>query len=256
VQGKALGTALLLLLCLLGGCGGGGGEQSSTSPEGAAPSASGTSPAQAKSPQDAEEAAAKLKAGAEQIKRRREGSRPEESRGAPSPAEKEGGGEGRAKLPPARPANSHHDSGGGTAPFATKTGDNSIQESGTEGSPSETQAAAAVLHAYLDARVAHRWADACFYLSAGYAATIEAFAERYAKDKGVKSCAEVLEGLATGSSQQALVATAKADVGALRIEGDHGFVLYRGAGGEPFAMPMVREGGAWKVGSLEGAPLG
>jgi hypothetical protein len=51
------------------------------------------------------------------------------------------------------------------------------------------------------------------------------------------------------------VASARSDVGALRIEGDHGFVLYHGPGGEPYAMPMVMEGGAWKVGSLEGAPL-
>jgi hypothetical protein len=250
VQGKALGTALLLCLCLLAGCGGGGGDSGSASPEGRAPSTQSEASTQATSPEDAEEVAAQLDQSAEQIKREREG---QESQGPDSPSAKE---EGKAKLPPAQPANHHHDSGGGTAPFATKEGDNSVQESGKEGSPSETQAAAAVLHAYLDARVAHRWADACFYLSAGYAATIEAFAQRYAKDKGVKSCAEVLEALATGSSQQALVATAQADVGALRIDGDHGFVLYRGAGGEAFAMPMALEGGAWKVGSLDGAPLG
>jgi hypothetical protein len=251
VQGKALGTALLLCLCLAVGCGGGGGDSSSTSNAGTAPTAeTGTSAAGAKSP---EEALTRLHRSTERIKRQREGHQAEESQGAHSPAAKE---EGQAKLPPAQPANPHHDSGGGTATFATKTGDNSIQESGKEGSPSETQAAAAVLHAYLDARVAHRWSDACFYLSAGFAATIEAFAERYAKGKGVKSCPEVLEALATGSSQQALVASAHADVGALRIEGDHGFVLYHGPGGEAYAMPMVLEGGAWKVGSLEGAPLG
>jgi hypothetical protein len=247
VQGKALAAALLIALCLLGGCGG-GGEPSSRSTQG-----SESSPAQAKAPQSAEEAAAQLKDRAGRIKREREGHGQ-----APAPTQSKGKDEAQApaKLPPAQPPNAHHDSGGGTAQFATKEGDNSIQESGTEGSASETQAAAAVLHAYLDARVAHRWDDACFYLSAGYAATVEAFAERYAKGKGVKSCAEVLEGLASGSSQQALVATARADVGALRIEGDHGFLLYRAPGGEPYAMPMVLEGGAWKVGSLEGAPLG
>jgi hypothetical protein len=249
VQGKALGTALLICLCLISGCGGGGGGPSQSTPEG-----SQGSPAQA--PQSAQEAATQLKDSAERIKRQREGRESEASQGNGSPAGKEEEGEAKAPLPPAQPQSTHHDSGGGTAQFATKTGDDSIQESGKEASPSETQAAAAVLHAYLDARVAHRWSDACFYLSAGFAATVEAFAERYAKGKGVKSCPEVLEGLASGSSQQALVATARADVGALRVEGDHGFVLYHGPGGEPFAMPMVREGGAWKVGSLEGAPLG
>jgi hypothetical protein len=248
VQGKALATALLIALCLLVGCGGGGG-QSSAPNAGTAPTAeTGTSAAGAKSP---EEALTRLHRSTERIKRQREGQAK-----SPSPAKGEAQGKPAPPQPPAHPTDTHHDSGGGVAPFATKTGDNSIQESGTEGSPSETQAAAAVLHAYLDARVSHRWADACFYLSAGSAATIEAFAERYAKGKGVKSCPEVLEALATGSSQQALVASAHADVGALRIEGDHGFVLYRGPGGEAYAMPMVLEGGAWKVGSLEGAPLG
>lgn len=250
MQGKALAAALLLCLCLIGGCGGGGGEESTSAPEGSEPSS-----AQATSPQSAEAAAAKLKDSAARIKREREG-QAEGGQGSGSAAEKEGEGETQASLPPARPKNAHHDRGGGTAQFATKGGDDSIQESGAEGSPSETQAAAAVLHAYLDARVSHRWADACFYLAAGYAATIEAFAERYAKGKGVKSCPEVLEAFATGSSQQALVASARADVGALRVEGDHGFVLYYGVGGEPYAMPMALEGGAWKVGSLEGAPLG
>jgi hypothetical protein len=247
VQGKALATALLACLCLLGGCGGGGGE-SSTSAQGTT-----TSSAQAKAPQSAEEAAAQLQQSAERIKRQREGQAQAQR---PSTSQGKEQGQSAAPPPPAQPTTTHHDSGGGTAQFATKTGDNSIQESGTEGSSAETQAAAAVLHAYLDARVAHRWDDACFYLSAGFAATVEAFAQRFAKGKEVKGCAEVLEALSSGSSQQALVATARADVGALRVEGDHGFLLYLGPGGEPYAMPMVLEGGVWKVGSLEGAPLG
>ena len=226
----------------------GEGTQSSNSSQGARALA-----AQARSPQSAEEAAARC-AKARSGSSAKEKAKPQGSQGTGSAAGKEG--EGQASLPPAQPENTHHDSGGGISRFATSEGDNSIQESGTEGTPSQTEEAAAVLHAYLDARLAHRWSDACFYLSAGYAATIEAFAERYAKKKGIEGCPEVLEALATGSSRQALVATASADVGALRIEGDHGFVLYRGAGGEPYAMPMAIEGGAWKVGSLEGVPLG
>jgi len=62
----------------------------------------------------------------------------------------------------------------------------------------------------------------------------------------------VLEALAEGSSQEELEAAAKADVGSLRIEGDHGFLLYRGAGGMAYAIAMVTEGGAWKVGAVDG----
>jgi hypothetical protein len=246
LPGKALGTALLACLCLAVGCGGGGAESSS------APAGSEPSSAQAKTPQGAEEAAAQLRQSARRIRREREG-QAGGSQGARSAKKEEAG---KASLPPAQPEKTHRDSGGGTAQFATKGGDNSIQESGTEGSSSQTQAAAAVLHSYLDARVAHRWADACFYLSAGYAATVEAFAQRYVKGEGVKGCPEVLAALSSGSSQQALRATAHADVGALRLEGDHGFVLYHGPGGAPYAMPMVLEGGVWKVGTLEGTPLG
>jgi hypothetical protein len=249
VQGKALVPALLASLCLLsGGCGGGGGGQSQSAPQGS------ESSARAKAPQRIKKAAGQLKDSAAQIKikRERETHPVQDGLGAPSDAQE---GKAKAKLPPVQPANPHHDSGGGTAQFATKTADNSIQESGTEGSAAETQAAAAVLHAYLDARVARRWSDACFYLSAGFAATIETLAERYAKDKAIESCPEVLEAFVSGSSQRALIETARADVGALRIEGDHGFLLYHGPGGVPYAMPMVIEGRDWKVGSLEGTPL-
>lgn len=250
MQGKALALALFVCLLLIGGCG--GGESSSTQ------QGSDTSPAQATSPQGVKEAAGELKDNTERIKRERQGQEADQSKSTgPGPDLANSPDHGKsAGLPPAHPQNPHHDSGGGTAPFTTKSGDNSIQETGHQASASQTEEAAAVLHAYLDARIAHHWEEACFYLSAGYAATIEAFAQRYAKDKGVKSCSEVLGALATGSSQQALRASAQADVGALRIEGDHGFVLYRGPGGEALAMPMVIEGGAWKVGSLDGAPLG
>ena len=244
MQGTRLALIALLACLALAGCG--GGSSSTTASE----------TTQAKSPQGVEEAAAQLKDSAARVKREREGEEADQGKSTGSGSNQANSQDHAAALPPARPQNTHHDSGGGTSQFATKTGDNSIQESGREGSPTETEEAAAVLHAYLDARVANQWSDACFYLAASYVATIELFAERYAKGKGVKSCPEVLEALASGSGQQVLSVTAKADVGALRIQGDHGFLLYHGAEGAPYAMPMVREGGAWKVGSLDGAPLG
>lgn len=237
MQGKALALLALLLACLAAGCGGGGGDTSGPS-------------GQSGSTQAAPQAVQKLRSSAKRVEAER-------SKQAKAPPVKRGQdeGEGNPSAPSPEPKNTHHDSGGGSARFRNKGGDNSIQESGHEASASEREAAAAVLHAYLDARAAHRWSDACFYIAASLAATMEEFAARYGKQQGVESCPQVLAALATGSSQQALEETAEADVGSLRIEGDHAFLLYYGPGNAPYAMPMVREGGAWKVGSLEGTPL-
>jgi hypothetical protein len=48
---------------------------------------------------------------------------------------------------------------------------------------------------------------------------------------------------------------AQADVGALRTEGDRGFLLYHGASNTDYAISMAKESGAWKVGALAGVPL-
>jgi hypothetical protein len=243
VQGKALAGLLVLALVLLGGCGGGGSS-------GEAPVNGGFSSeskvAVSPAPASKADAAAQLQRAPRRVKR--EG---EDAQRSPSSSP-------RAKPtpePPTEPKSTHHDSGGGAAQFATKSGDNSIQESGEEASASEREAAAAVLHAYLDARVVHHWDEACFYMAASLVATVEQFAARYGKHKGVKNCPEVLAVLGPGSGQRVLEETAQADVGALRTERDHGFLLYSGVGGVAYAMPVVSEGEGWKVSSLDGTPL-
>jgi hypothetical protein len=224
------------------GCGGDGESQSTGS----------TAPAQSAGEEaQAPAAVEKLQQDTERVQAQREQKEPPR---APAQAGSHpGGGQAQGQpQPPAAPQDTHHDSGGGAAQFTAKGGDNSIQESGQEASEAELQAAAAVLHAYLDARVAHRWNDACFYLSASAVALLEQVASRFGKDKGIESCPEVLEALSAGSSQSALEEAAKADVGSLRLEGDHGFLLYRGVGGVAYAIPVVIEGGAWKVGAVDG----
>jgi hypothetical protein len=245
MHGKGL-TALLIALCLFAGCGGGGGGSSTGAGE------EGSSA----STQGAPAALQKLKGSAKRIEEER-------SKQAQAPAGEEegegkaGGGETGAAppTPDPTPTNAHHDRGGGAAQFANKGGDNSIQEYGSEASAAEREAAAAVLHAYFDARVAHQWSAACFYMAAGLVVSMEQFAVKYSERKGIESCPQVLAALATDSSQRALEETAEADVGSLRTEGERAFLLYHGPHNAPYAMPMVREGGAWKVGSLEGAPL-
>ena len=127
----------------------------------------------------------------------------------------------------------HQDSGGGAAQFETKGGDNSIQEFGSEASGSDFEAAAAALHGYLDARAAAAWTAACAYMS-----------------PGVANCPETLASLSADVPAAALSEAAEADVAALRIEGDRGFLLFHGARGTNYFMPLVREGGTWKVAAI------
>jgi hypothetical protein len=148
----------------------------------------------------------------------------------------------------------HADSGGAAAQFRVKGGDNSIQEFGAEASGSELDEAAATLHGFLDARVERNWAKACSYASAEVIESLRKLAGGSKQLQG-KGCGAIFAMLSRGVPQSALEEAAKADVGALRVEGEHAFLLYHGARGADYTMSMVREGGAWRVGALAGTPL-
>jgi hypothetical protein len=228
VQGKGL-AALFLLACVLVGCGGG------HSSETAEPSAS---------TESVPPALAKLRHSAKRIEAERE------ARQRPQLAGREkSDSRGSDQTPP----EVRQDRGGGATQFRIPGGSNSIPDSGHEASAAEREAAAAVLHAYFDARVAHHWDTSCFYLASSIVVSLETFAAKYGD--GAVSCPQVLERLAAGASRQTLEETAMADVGSLRIGSDHAFLLYYRPGEAPYAMPMVREGGAWKVGALDAGPL-
>jgi hypothetical protein len=149
----------------------------------------------------------------------------------------------------------HDDSGGGSEQYEEKGGDNSVQEFGDEAEPEEFAAAAGALHNFLDARAEGNWAAACEYMAKS---VIESFEKLAAQTKQVdaSSCGAILEALTNPAAQPAMKEEAeKANVGSLRIEGERSFVIYDGIQGTILAMPMVDEGGVWKVGSLAGTPL-
>lgn len=162
-----------------------------------------------------------------------------------------------AETHPKEPAHfkppTHHDSGGGVKPFESKAGDNSVQESGEEASSDDLAEAAATLHAFLDARAARAWKVACAQMSS---AVVEELVSQLGSSTGKQAgCAGVLYSLTAAVPDGALRKSAAADVGALRVEGDHGFILFRGPGGQKFFMPMVQEGGHWKVAAVAASPL-
>jgi hypothetical protein len=149
----------------------------------------------------------------------------------------------------------HHDSGGGSTQFKTKGGDNSVQEFGAEGDSAERKAAATALHDFLDARAEQNWAAACEHLSKTVTESFEKLAEE-AKHPGA-SCAVLLEQLTNPAAKASMKAEAEnADVRSLRLEGERGFVIYTVPDGTVYTMPMVNEGGEWKVSTVAGTPIG
>lgn len=149
----------------------------------------------------------------------------------------------------------HSDSGGGSQQYVQKGGDNSVQEFGKEAGQGELDAAAVALHNFLDARAQGNWAAACDYMAKS---VVESFEKLAAQAKQLKdtSCAGILEKLTNPAAKAAMKQEAeKANVGSLRVEGDRSFVIYKGSKGAVLAMPMVNEGGKWKVASLAGTPL-
>jgi hypothetical protein len=151
---------------------------------------------------------------------------------------------------------SHHDSGGGAHQFEAKGGDNSIQEAGSEASEADFDQATAALHTYLDARAAGAWRDACSVLAAAVTGSLLQLSAQAGAGRQAPGCPELIASLSAGIPPAALREAARADAGALRVDGSGGFLLFRGTEGSEFFMPMAEEGGSWKVAAIAASPLG
>jgi hypothetical protein len=229
--------AVLLLAVGLAACGGGGDDSSSNTTEASAQGqaeggSSGAAPNQDEG-----------KGGGDQGKATSGDGDGQSSGSKPS------GGDASDFVP-----KQHSDSGGGSQQFRVKGGDNSVQEFGAEADTSELDAAATALHNFLDARAEANWAAACEYMSKGMIESIEKLGAK--AEQTDTSCGGILAAVTNPAARDQLKAEAEqADVGSLRIEDGNAFVIYTGPEGVVFAMPMVNEGGAWKVTGLAATPL-
>jgi hypothetical protein len=226
---KILAALAALLLALgLAACGGGGSGAATSSPEaagGAGKSGSGHS---------------EMKGG--------------ESKGGKAEGS---GSEGAARREEAakHASKPDDDSGGGSAQFKVKGGDRSVRELGAAASASDFKQAATTLHNYLDARAAGNRAAACRYMAKTIIGALESLAG-LTKHADGSNCVEVLEKLTTSAPKSTIEEeAAQADARSLRVEGDRGFLIYRGAEGAALAMRMAREGGRWKVAAPAGTAL-
>jgi hypothetical protein len=185
-----------------------------------------------------------------------------------APSEKNGGKE---KKGPSKPAGKSEKSSGGkpnssgggdpkgrpepATNFETPGGDNSIQEYGEEGGNDEREEVEAAVNSLFKATSSGNWNEVCGkYLSKSNQEQLEVLSEKVPQAKG-KSCAAILGGLnshATGNEPSEPVG----GVGAVRIEGEVAFAIYRGRDGKGYAIPLKQEGGSWKLTALAPTPLG
>ncbi len=169
----------------------------------------------------------------------------------PSGQGDEDGGSGSGASGPASPLKV---SGGGSAQFRVKGGDNSIQEFGEESDEGELEEAATVLHDFYVARVRSEWQRACSKLSDVVVGQLRALASQAKQGIG-KGCAAILGGISPSLPASVARESTIVDAGSLRVEGDRGFLIYRGAEGTVYAINMALEDDSWKVGALAGVPL-
>jgi hypothetical protein len=137
----------------------------------------------------------------------------------------------------------------GSASFRTPGGDNSIQSFGEEAAAAEVDAATTALAGYLQARAENDWAGQCAHLAKATVAPLEQLISR-SPQSGGNGCAAVLSKLMAGTPASARANTLTNGIASLRLEGARGFELYHGADGIDYFVPMVKEGGKWKVGAL------
>jgi hypothetical protein len=139
----------------------------------------------------------------------------------------------------------HAGGSGGSAPFRTPAGDNSIPNYGAEASKSQQAEATAALRTYLEARESGDWSTACATMGATVQSQVEVLAK--VSKPAIKGCEEAYATVSAYEPTKERTNPLVGGLAALRLKGDKAFALFLGPGRQQYMMPMVREGGAWKV---------
>ena len=147
-------------------------------------------------------------------------------------------------------------SGGGSAQFRVRGGDNSVQGYGEEAGESELAEVARQVHGFFAARVSGEWGRACSFLSKPEARQLAKAAAQSPGSQG-RDCAAGLRSYTRWPVSAAVARQITAvDAAALRHEGEQAFLVYTGPPGRTvYSMPLESEGGVWKVGATAGVTL-
>lgn len=138
-------------------------------------------------------------------------------------------------------------SASGSDQFRDKT-DSALLDFGEESDSAELEEAGQVVQSFLTARSKEDWPAACAQLSQALQSKIEHLAVSSTQLED-KSCPSFLEAFLSISEQERRESTA-IDAGSLRQRGNKAFLIYFGGREDVYAMPLRKEGSAWRVDSL------
>lgn len=138
-------------------------------------------------------------------------------------------------------------SNSGSDQFRDKT-DSGLLDFGEESSASELDEAEQAVHSFFLARSKEDWPATCAQLSHALLTKIEQLAVSSTELQD-KSCPSFLETFLRLSKREREEGGA-IDAGSLRQQGAQAFLIYYGAGEVVYAMPLRKEGKAWRVDSL------
>ncbi len=121
-----------------------------------------------------------------------------------------------------------------------------IVKFGKEGSAEEREAADVVVDESLKARESGDWAGQCATLNKTGMKEIPGVAGKE------KECAKLLEKFASpvSATKEIREDQLEGSIAALRVQGEKGFALFHGKDGNDYALALEKEGGAWKVSSV------
>ena len=183
---------------------------------------------------------------------------PKVSAGAPDAAAARAGKgsepQGRAAAPSQGPSSSPGNaSKKGAAGFIVAGGDNSIPTYGSESSSQEQTEAAEALTAYLKARAGADWGSACSQLGAPVRSQVEILAAAAGGEES-KGCAAALAKITEKAPEEEREDPFSGRLAAFRVKGEHAFALFYGPRQQQLMMPMVSEGGGWRMGMFAPVP--
>jgi hypothetical protein len=141
----------------------------------------------------------------------------------------------------------------GIAEFVQADSPNKLLGFGAEAAAGERDAANAVLQANFAARAAANFAAQCSTLSAGAKEAVSLVVHVGPSGEVPKGCAKKLEKIAKplAKSKEVREDRLSGPIPVLRVKGSEGFAIYRGTEGNDWVIPLEKEAGEWKVGSIQ-----